>query len=76
MILLFAVVGFAILGAQLTVKAMSWLVPVAQETFVAAPRPVQPGETRVYTVTRSVLDDRMTTGSIGPQARKEADCRK
>lgn len=76
MILLFAVVGFAILGAQATVKAMSWLVPVAQETFVSQSRPAQAGETRVYTVTRSVLDDRMTTGSIGPQSRKSADCAK
>jgi hypothetical protein len=76
MILLFAIIGFAVIGAQATLKAMSWLVPVAQETFFASPRPVQPNETRAYTVTRSVLDDRMTTGSIGPSARKDNDCRK
>ncbi|MGL5448167.1 MAG: hypothetical protein ACRDBL_12750 [Rhabdaerophilum sp.] len=76
MILLFAIVGFAIVGAQATVKAMSWLVPAAQETFVAQPRPAQAGETRSYTVTRSVLDDRMATGSIGTQLRKDNDCRK
>lgn len=76
MILLFAIVGFAVIGAQATVKAMAWLVPAAQETFVAQPRPVQTNETRAYTVTRSVLDDRMTTGSISPSARKDNDCRK
>jgi hypothetical protein len=75
-LLLFAIVGFAIISAQATVKAMSWLVPVARETFVSQPRPVQAGETRVYTVTRSVLDDRMTTGSIGSPNRKTADCAK
>jgi hypothetical protein len=76
MILLFAIVGFAIIGAQATVKAMAWLVPAAQETFVATPRPVQANETRAYTVTRSVLDDRLTTGSIGKPAGKDNDCRK
>lgn len=76
LILLFAIVGFAIIGAQATVKAMSWLVPAAQETLVASSRPAQAGETRIYTVTRSVLDDRMTTGSIGQPTRKDNDCRK
>lgn len=76
MILLFAIIGFAIIGAQATVKAMAWLVPAAQETFIATPRPAQASETRVYTVTRSVLDDRLTTGSLGPTAGKDNDCRK
>ncbi|MBN8534791.1 MAG: hypothetical protein J0L51_11970 [Rhizobiales bacterium] len=76
MILLFAIVGFAIIGAQATVKAMAWLVPAAQETLVAAPRPAQAAETRVYTVTRSVLDDRMTTGSIGPATGRDTGCNK
>lgn len=73
-ILLLAVVGLAFLGAQATVKAMEWIVPVAQQSL--APARTSAGEARLYTVTRSVLDDRMTTGSIGPQTRKEADCRR
>lgn len=76
MILLLAVVGFAVIGTQVTVKAMSWIVPVAQESLGAQARALPQGETRTYTVTRSVLDDRMTTGSISPAARKDADCRK
>lgn len=76
LLMLFAIVGFAVIGAQATVKAMAWLVPVARETLVATPRPPQPSETRVYTVTRSVLDDPMTTGSIGQPVRKDNDCRK
>ena len=74
-ILLLAVVGFAFLGAQATVKAMEWFVPVAQQTFSTPRNPAQ-AETRLYTVTRSVLDDRMATGSISPMAKKEADCRR
>jgi hypothetical protein len=74
-ILLLAVVGFAFLGAHATVKAMEWFVPVAQQTFSIPRNPAQ-AETRLYTVTRSVLDDRMATGSIGPMAKREADCRR
>ncbi|MCA3630897.1 MAG: hypothetical protein IOC35_11315 [Methylobacterium sp.] len=74
-ILLLAVVGFAFPGAHATVKAMEWFVPVAQQTFSIPRNPAQ-AETRLYTVTRSVLDDRMATGSIGPMAKREADCRR
>lgn len=74
-ILFLAVVGLAFLAAQATVKATEWLVPVAQNSLSIARAPAA-GETRNYTVTRSVLDDPVITGSIGPAARKEIDCRR
>lgn len=74
-ILLLAVVGLAFLAAQGTVKAMEWFVPVAQQSLTPSRMPVQ-AEARTYTVTRSVLDDRMTTGSIPQPAKKETDCRR
>jgi hypothetical protein len=74
-ILLLAVVGLAFIGAQATVKAMEWFVPVAQKSL-APSRMAQQPEGRVYTVTRSVLDDRMTTGSVPAPAKKDVDCRR
>jgi hypothetical protein len=76
-ILLLAIVGFAVIGTQVTVKAMSWIVPAAQDRIGTAPRlPAQSGEVRQYTVTRSVLDDPITTGSIPALAKRDTDCRK
>lgn len=74
-ILLLAVVGLAFLAAQATVKATEWLVPAAQNSLAIARAPAQP-ETRNYTITRSVLDDPVITGSIGSASRKENDCRR
>lgn len=76
-ILLLAIVGLAVIGTQATVKAMNWIVPAAQDRIGTSQRlPAQTGEVRQYTVTRSVLDDPTTTGSIPVFAKKETDCRK
>lgn len=75
MILLLALIGLLFLGAQATVKAMAWLVPAAQQSLAPAPPPLTTNEPRLYTITRSVLDDPATTGSLGNPPRKAIDCR-
>jgi hypothetical protein len=75
-LILFAIIGFAFFGAQATVKAMEWIVPVAQQSVSPAPRMPALTDARTYTVMRSVLDDPTTTGSTPAPARKEADCRR
>ncbi len=54
-------VAFTFIAAQSLVALITLLVPDQSQKFSAN---TAPGGTRNYTVTRSVLDDPLTTGSI------------
>ncbi|CAN1557511.1 hypothetical protein MCEMSEM23_02481 [Rhabdaerophilaceae bacterium] len=75
MIMLLALIGALFLGAQAAVKAMAWLVPAVQTRLAEAPPPNATEAPRLYTITRSVLDDPITTGSVAASGRKASDCR-
>ena len=54
-------VAFTFIASQSLVTLISMMVPDQTQRISAN---TAPGGTRVYTVTRSVLDDNLTTGSI------------
>ncbi|MCZ8374543.1 MAG: hypothetical protein O9342_04130 [Beijerinckiaceae bacterium] len=65
-------VGATFAAAQGVVALLAVLVPEPMPRYSAA----QQGQTRVYTVTRSVLDDQLTTGSIPRPGQAKLDpCR-
>lgn len=63
-------VAFAFVAAQSLVALISFMVP-DQAQRISANTP--PAGTRTYTVTRSVLDDGITTGSISKPAGVRVD---
>lgn len=65
-------VGATFAAAQGVVSLIAWLVPEPMPRYAAAAQ----GQTRIYTVTRSVLDDQITTGSIPRPGQAKLDpCR-
>jgi hypothetical protein len=70
---------FALGAAGLTlfthasVRAMDWLIPVAEERLTSRPA-THAAEPRCIIVTRSVLDDSVTTGSTGRMREHPAAC--
>ena len=56
-------VAFTFVAAQSLVALITFVLPDQSQKFSANSVPASTG-TRTYTVTRSVLDDEVTTGSI------------
>lgn len=72
LVLSVVMVGATFAAAQGAVSLVTWLLPEPMPRYAATSQ----GQTRVYTVTRSVLDDQITTGSIPrPGTAKLDPCR-